>query len=95
VFQPTDGRPSLGFADDEGRFTLQYLRDTPGARVGTHTVFVTFDGAGGPEMELARAEGKQHDRKEERAILAKYGPDQSTLIVEVKSGAQKIDLPLD
>jgi hypothetical protein len=95
VFQPTDGRPSLGFADAQGKYTLQYLRGVPGAKVGQHRVFVTFSDTAGPEMELARAAGKATVSGDQAAILAKYGPDKSTLTLEVKPGPQELNIALD
>lgn len=95
VFQPVDGRPSLGFADAQGKYKLQYLQGVDGAKVGQHRVFVTFSDTAGPEMELARAAGKPTHSEDQAAILAKYGPEKSTLTLEVKPGPQELNITLD
>ena len=40
-FAPTEGRSSMGLTDAEGHYKLDYLHDTPGAKVGTHKVTIT------------------------------------------------------
>ena len=40
-FTPTsEGRPSVGQTDEEGRYTLLYVADAEGALVGEHTVTI-------------------------------------------------------
>src|SRR5690242_19717008 len=41
-FQPDEGRPSWGKADENGVFTLSYDPEHDGARVGKHTVYVKY-----------------------------------------------------
>jgi hypothetical protein len=95
VFHPTDGRPSFGFVDQHGKFKLEYLKGTAGAKVGQHRVYVAFDRSGGPEMELARAAGKLKHEGEQEAILAKYGIEKSQLTIDVKPGPQDLTIQLD
>jgi hypothetical protein len=40
AFQPDNGRPSYGQADDDGHYELTYIRDTKGAKIGKHRVLV-------------------------------------------------------
>lgn len=40
AFQPENGRPSYGETDEDGNYELTYIRDTKGAKVGTHRVLV-------------------------------------------------------
>lgn len=40
AFQPENGRPSYGETDEDGYYELTYIRDTKGAKVGTHRVLV-------------------------------------------------------
>ncbi|MBN2021413.1 MAG: carboxypeptidase regulatory-like domain-containing protein [Pirellulales bacterium] len=43
VFTPVEGgRQSMGVTDEDGRYTLRYLRDVPGAKIGPHNVAVTM-----------------------------------------------------
>jgi hypothetical protein len=95
VFHPTDGRPSFGFVDQHGKFKLEYLKGTPGAKVGQHRVYVAFDRSGGPEMELARAKGTLKHEGDQEAILAKYGQEKSQLTIDVKPGPQDLTIQLD
>jgi len=41
VFQPTDGRPSNGQTDGEGKYDLHFNQDTMGAELGSHQVIIT------------------------------------------------------
>jgi hypothetical protein len=44
VFQPDDmKRPGIGLTDADGRYELIYSKGTPGARVGQHTVRISFN----------------------------------------------------
>lgn len=47
LFQPAEGRPSEGFTDDAGRYTLTYVQPNDGAVIGTHTVRI--ESPPGPE----------------------------------------------
>jgi hypothetical protein len=38
AFRPEGARSSTGFADAQGRYKLQYIRDIEGAAVGEHQV---------------------------------------------------------
>jgi hypothetical protein len=40
AFQPENGRASYGETDEDGYYELTYIRDTKGAKVGTHRVLV-------------------------------------------------------
>ncbi len=39
-FEPDKGRPSNGKTDSEGKYELTYIRDTKGAKVGSHKVLI-------------------------------------------------------
>ena len=92
-FVPTEGRPSWGITDADGRYDLHWDADHDGAEVGTHRVAATFDAAS-PGEEAERAQGKRPP--EERAeIMKKYSFEATPLTVEVKNGNQVIDLALD
>lgn len=41
LFQPQQGRPSLGITDSSGKFELQYTREKMGAVQGQHVVSIT------------------------------------------------------
>lgn len=88
VFSPDGGRPSTGITDAAGKYTLTYIRDTMGAKIGHHSVRIesvptTTIAPGKPEGVQTLAE----------TIPAKYNAE-STLSAEVKSGENSIDFPL-
>lgn len=90
AFQPTEGRPSHGTTDAEGKYTLKYTEQEEGARVGKHKVRITTyreadPGADDPALQQALPE----------RIPAKYNAE-TTLEAEVKPGENEpIDFPLD
>jgi hypothetical protein len=91
-FQPTDGRPSWGDTDSEGRFRLDYDADYDGAKVGTHKVYVVDASALDPTI-VQPPGGKPPEFK---AILAKYGnPEISPKTVEITKAVRDLKLELD
>lgn len=99
VFQPDNGRPSRGMTDAEGKYELIYIRQTKGAKVGPHRVEIA------PSEEGAVEEGEESDEGESPNAVAKPKAGKpvvpsrynvkSELMVDVKSGANKIDFPLE
>ncbi|MCC9607806.1 carboxypeptidase regulatory-like domain-containing protein [Blastopirellula sp. JC732] len=88
-FIPENGRPSIGLTDGGGNYSLQFRADTPGAVLGKHSVRITSQrsasgGEGGDEFVAARKE----------TVPVQYN-DETTLSVEVKSGSNKLDFPLE
>lgn len=88
-FIPEEGRPSSGVTDASGVYNLVYLDGVNGAVTGKHTVMITTrrdasGGEGDEEVIEARPE----------TIPRKYN-DESSLEVEVKSGSNVHDFPLD
>lgn len=79
VFIPDGpGRSALATTDSAGRYELTYLRDIPGANVGSHTVRITTatEDRGGREILPPR----YHEKTELAATIA--------------PGANTIDFPL-
>jgi len=93
-FMPTNGRPSWGMTDSDGRYTLHWDEDHDGAEVGKHMVSVAFV-PGSQSNEGGRAKTAPATPQEQKSIINKYGIDKSSLTMEVKSGRQTIDLKLD
>lgn len=88
-FMPTEGRNSVGMADDQGRFSLGYTASQDGALVGTHTVFVVFN----PPRSGAERVATPADLK---PILDKYGSKEtSPLQVEIKRAVNNLEIKLD
>ncbi len=83
-FAPRDGRSSMGLTDKDGRYKLDYLFDTPGAKVGQHTVTITT-----PQEDESGGEVPNF----RELIPAKYNT-KTTLTAEVKPGQNKIDFAL-
>jgi hypothetical protein len=94
-FAPTDGRPSWGISDAEGKFVLDYDYDYDGAKVGTHKVWVIDEGANvDPTLAMSGAPRPKRDPAMAE-ILEKYGKDKSQLTVEVKKRDKSFQLKLD
>ncbi|MBN2295894.1 MAG: carboxypeptidase regulatory-like domain-containing protein [Pirellulales bacterium] len=50
IFEPVNGRRSMAITDESGRYELNYLRETMGARLGKHIVRIT-QADGDPQRE--------------------------------------------
>jgi hypothetical protein len=51
LFKPDKGRPAMGTTDAEGKYTLEYLHDEVGTKVGPSTVSFEWPiGASGPPI---------------------------------------------
>ncbi len=93
-FVPETGRPSWGFTDPQGQYTLHYTKDQDGAVLGKHRVFVKYDPRD-PEINLAITEGRFQYPPDIRAIEQKYGNLETTPLEFDVQKAQVIDLELD
>jgi len=73
VFTPDGGgRQSMGVTDESGRYTLRYIRNVPGAKVGTHQVAITM-------AEGARYTGAIPKRyNAETKLVARVNPGENT-----------------
>jgi hypothetical protein len=90
-FVPEMGPASSGMSDAEGRFTLAYAPEEPGAAVGKNTVFVTFNPPDNPTGDRGFASPSNLNQ-----ILAKYGSKEiSTLQVEIVKEVNDLELKLD
>jgi hypothetical protein len=74
----------MGLTDKDGRYKLDYLFDTPGAKVGPHTVTITT-----PREDESGGEVPNFKER----VPAHYN-SATTLSAEVKPGNNKIDFPL-
>lgn len=93
-FVPEKGRPSWGFTDPEGRYTLHYNPKIDGAVVGKHRVYVKYE-PHDPQIQYAIFQNRFQFPPEIRAIQDKYGtPEVSPLVYDIQEG-QEIDLKLD
>jgi len=83
-FQPVQGggSPSIGFADENGYYRLQFTNSRPGAVIGTHTIRVTMDDDPTPDNTAPLID-----------IPARYNK-LSTLKAEVKPGKNRHDFNL-
>lgn len=94
-FQPTDGRNSWAYTDDQGLYELEYDEGVKGALVGEHTVTVSFRPKD-LEAELALQAGELKLPADAERIAAKYGagsPQRKK--VTVAPGLEVVDLQLD
>jgi hypothetical protein len=93
-FVPQQGRPSWGFTDPEGRYTLHYNPQIDGAVTGKHRVYVKYE-PHDPEIQYAVFQGRFQFPPEIKAILDKYGtPEVSPLEFDLQK-SQELDLKLD
>ena len=94
-FAPSEGRPSWGITDQQGKFRLDYDLDHDGAKVGKHTVYVLED----PTLSDPTAmDGKPRPKKspELQEVLTKYGKlETSPLKIEIKKRETNLELKLD
>lgn len=93
TFHPDNGRPSWGKADADGNFSLSYDPERDGARVGMHTVFVTYK-PGSMAEEIGQVKVTHH--ADETAILEKYGDmTKSPLRIEITEEVDDLEIKLD
>ncbi|MCA9203132.1 MAG: hypothetical protein KDA59_08805 [Planctomycetales bacterium] len=97
-FMPDEGRPSWGYTDEQGRFTLNYTRDRDGAELGKHKVWFVYEPKAqdaGQEMEWMKS-GPPRASEELAAALQKYGSDSaSPLTLDVQQSESDLQLKLD
>ncbi len=96
TFMPDNGRPSWGFTDPDGRYTLHYTRDQDGACVGKHKVFVNYSPRpSDPDQEEKMSAGRFAVPADMQAINQKYGDLETTPLEFDIQEDQVIDLKLD
>jgi hypothetical protein len=83
-FAPEGGRSSMGLTDKDGRYKLDYLFDTPGAKVGPHIVTIT----------TPREDESGDEVPNFKELVPAHYNTQTTLTAEVKPGQNTIDFPL-
>lgn len=82
IFTPDEGRASTGLTDDDGYYELDYVHNEKGAKLGNHTITLTW-----PQAE-------DGDTPPAISIPKKYTGAQSPLKKEVKPGSNTFDFPL-
>ncbi|EMB17895.1 carboxypeptidase-like regulatory domain-containing protein [Rhodopirellula europaea] len=93
TFYPVTGRQSFGKSDQEGRYTLEYAQDQPGAVTGQHRVKIMTGGMGAPSMPSGPAESPSKSRSRSKGMEP---PREVTLpdMVTVESGSNEINLDI-
>ncbi|QDT55888.1 hypothetical protein Pan44_39360 [Caulifigura coniformis] len=81
IFEPLNGSPSIGYADEDGQYELRFSRHAMGATVGDHKV------------RVSTAEDQEGRRSKER-VPARYNV-KTELTASVKSGHNSIDFDLN
>lgn len=95
TFQPTKGRPSVGYTDKQGNFELTYTLDQKGAVRGKHKVYVQYTPMDVEQGYESTGAPKSKPPADLREIHGKYGgPEISPLEVEV-NGEETLELKLD
>ena len=95
TFQPTKGRPSVGYTDEQGNFELTYTLDQKGAVRGKHKVYVQYTPMDVEQGYESTGAPKSKPPADLRDIHGKYGgPEITPLEVEV-DGEEPLDLKLD
>ncbi|MFG0266954.1 MAG: carboxypeptidase-like regulatory domain-containing protein [Rhodopirellula sp. JB055] len=93
TFYPVSGRQSFGKSDQDGRYTLEYAQDQPGAVTGQHRVKIMTGGMGAPSMPIGPGESPSKSRTRSKGMEP---PKEVTLseMVTVESGSNEIDLTI-
>ncbi|GAB5515598.1 carboxypeptidase-like regulatory domain-containing protein [Rhodopirellula baltica] len=93
TFYPVAGRQSFGKTDQDGRYTLEYAQDQPGAVTGKHRVKIMTGGMGAPSMPSGPAESPSKSRSRSKGMEP---PREVTLpdMVTVESGSNEINLTI-
>jgi hypothetical protein len=85
IFQPVDGRPSIGRTDSDGYYELNYMDDKQGALPGTHQVRITtyierdLDHSD-PAIQEGRPERLPAIYNRQTTLSADLKPDQSNTV---------------
>jgi hypothetical protein len=95
TFLPVDGRPAIGKTDLYGKYTLTYIRDTPGCKIGPNRVEIGNSEGGSEEMEAEGDEVAQtRDKRGQYKIPLRYNVE-SELEADVKPGENVFDFNLE
>lgn len=86
MFTPEKGRPSMGTTNENGEYTLTYLRDIEGAMLGKHTVQISA-------MNVSTSDKVTNPKPLKDAIPAEYNT-RSKLVVNVAPGDNSLDFQL-
>ncbi|NLX96310.1 MAG: carboxypeptidase regulatory-like domain-containing protein [Rhodopirellula sp.] len=79
-FAPAAGRPSVGKSGPDGRYTLEYTSDHPGAMIGAHTVRISTGGYSDAGPVPEKLPPRYHENTELKA--------------DVKAGSNEINFEL-
>lgn len=89
IFQPENGRPSVGETDSSGYYELSYTGTTTGALIGPHKVLITS------AIEAYSDEsGEGQDRAARKELLPPKYHSQTTLTANVEQGSNEINFDL-
>jgi hypothetical protein len=97
----SDGRPSWGKTDADGKFEMIYDEDRKGVKLGRNKVFFTpgvqtIDSGRSKESKKAIAQGLGLSQEELNDITMRFGSEESTkLEVDVKKDPDVLDLKLE
>jgi len=100
-YMPTEGRPSWGKTDSEGKFDMIYDENVKGVKVGHHKVYFTpaaftIDGGASKKSRKAIAEATGLTPEELLEIRSKYGSEDVTkLEIDIKKDPEVVELKLD
>jgi hypothetical protein len=97
VFHPDNGRPARGKTDEEGKYELTYIGNTPGCKVGHNRVEVGPTEEGEEDSEDAtntESEGAAKVPVPSRSKVPSRYNSKSELEANVESGDQVVDFKL-
>jgi hypothetical protein len=86
MFQPLEGRASLGTTDEAGKYSLTYLDGVPGAKLGKHKVIIRTEVPGEdgqPPIVKEKLPPRYHDHTE---LTAEVKPGNNTFDFSLTSG---------
>ncbi len=97
MFSPENGRPAIGMTDAEGKYTLKYIRDSMGCKVGPNKVEIGL--AEGDDVDATSdasedAAPKKPRKSSKPRIPARYNSN-TELTADVKPGENVFDFKLE
>ena len=87
-FYPASGRPSYGFTDQKGHYTLAYTRKQKGALIGEHRVTIST------ELEADYMDGASGQARKESMPPKYFNKRKTELTASVEGGRNEIDFEL-
>ena len=97
MFSPDDGRPAIGMTDAQGNYSLKYIRETMGCKIGHNKVEIGLAEGEEEDSQSEDTESQVPEKPKKKAkprIPARYNT-KTELEVDVKPGPNVFDFKLE